>query len=309
MVVFVMSEKKVQDKWLLASVALRDAYTDFALSRQAMQCTKSTMDFYAYTAGKFLSWLEAQGVNSPDEVTARYVRQYLAELTDKGKADTTCHDVARGVKTLLRFWHAENYIPAPVTFAMPKVAKKRLPCLTADELSTVIKACTNPRDKAIVLLMADSGLRRAEVIALNWQDIDMQSGLVTVKRGKGGKARSAVIGAGTRRAVLAYRRTLGDVSDNAPLFQSRRGPRFTGGGLARVYRRLSKRSGINATPHAMRRTFVILSLRGDIDVLHLQALLGHSGLEMVMHYAQLQDVDLLRSHKNASPIDNLSRLK
>jgi site-specific recombinase XerD len=304
-----MSQTKLHEKWTLASVALRDAYTDFALSRQAMQCTKATMDFYRFTAGKFLSWLEAQGVTMPQEATARYVRQYLAELTDKGKSDNTIHDNARAIKTLLRFWHAENYIPAPVTFAMPKVDKKRLPCLTADELGKVIKACNNPRDKAIVLLMADSGLRRAEVIALNWCDVDMTSGLITVKRGKGGKARSAVIGAGTRRAVLAYRRTLADVKDTAPLFQSRGISRFTGSGLLSVYKRLSKRTGIKVSPHAMRRTFVILSLRGDIDVLHLQALLGHSSLAMVNHYAQLQDVDLLRSHKNASPIDNLSRLK
>lgn len=304
-----MTKIKVQEKWTLASIALRDAYTDFMLSRQAMQCTPATMEFYKFTAGKFLSWLEGQGITSPPDVTARYVREYLAWLTGEGKSDNTINANARAIRTLLRFWHIENYIPAPVTFKMPKVEKKRLPCLTADELDRIIKACTNPRDKAIVLFMADSGLRRAEVIALNWEDVDMASGLVKVKRGKGGKARSAVIGANTRRAVLAYRRTLPEAADNAPLFQARGGVRFTGSGLRLVYRRLSERTGIKVTPHAMRRTFVILSLRGEMDVLHLQAMLGHSSLEMVNHYAQLVDDDLLRSHKAHSPIDNLSRLK
>ena len=55
----------------------------------------------------------------------------------------------------------------------------------------------------------------------------------------------------------------------------------------------------------MRRTFVILSLRGDMDVLHLQAILGHSSLEMVQHYAQLMDEDLIREHRAHSPVDNL----
>ena len=71
----------------------------------------------------------------------------------------------------------------PITFAMPKVAKKRLPVLSADEQSKVIvakrlprltveqlrdvlKVC-NVRDKAIVYFMADSGLRRSEVVAWN----------------------------------------------------------------------------------------------------------------------------------------------
>jgi integrase len=56
--------------------------------------------------------------------------------------------------------------------------------------------------------MVDTGMRRAEVVALNWGDIDISTGLVQVIRGKGGKARSMVVGATTRRALLAYRRTL-----------------------------------------------------------------------------------------------------
>jgi integrase len=78
---------------------------------------------------------------------------------------------------------------------MPKIAQKRLPVLTAEQLGKVLVACKKPRDKALVLFMADSGLRRQEVIQLTWGDLDMVSGLVTVKRGKESKAGSAVIGA------------------------------------------------------------------------------------------------------------------
>ncbi|MGA7192614.1 MAG: tyrosine-type recombinase/integrase, partial [Anaerolineales bacterium] len=61
----------------------------------------------------------------------------------------------------------------------------------------------NTRDKALILVMVDTGLRRSEVLNLNWGDVEMITGLVRVVRGKGGKARSAVIGAATRRALLA----------------------------------------------------------------------------------------------------------
>ncbi len=298
----------IKQEWNLASLELTNAYTDFILSRQAMQCSPATLEFYRHTAGKFLSWLESHGTTSPHEIQARHVREFLAELTGNCKSDNTIHDNARAIKTLLRFWYTENYIPCPILFAMPKVAWKRLPCLTAVELSKVIPAC-NIRDKAITLLMADSGLRRAEVIALNWEEVDMATGLVVVRRGKGGKTRSAVIGASTRRALLAYRRMLPNVEDNAPLFQTRGGTRFTGTGLMLVFRRLSKRTGIHITPHALRRTFVILSLRAEMDVLHLQAMLGHASLDMVQHYAQMVDDDLLQAHKAHSPIDNLSRLR
>jgi integrase/recombinase XerD len=186
--------------------------------------------------------------------------------------------------------------------------KKRLPVLSADELNQVLSGCTKPRDKALLLFMADSGLRRAEVTALNWGDIDIMSGLVKVKRGKGGKARSAVIGATTRRVLLAYRRTLGNPPSDSPVFLSRSGGRFTGTGVLLIFRRLSQKTGIHITPHSLRRTFVILSLRAGMDVLHLQAMLGHASLDMVQHYAQMVDDDLLQAHKAHSPVDNLQHL-
>ena len=291
----------------LASVELADAYTDFVLSRQAMQCTKATMEFYKYTACKFLTWAERKGARNPQQIDAYLVRQYLAGLTELGKADTTLHANARAIRTLLKFWHSEGYMEKPVKFAMPRLAKKRLPVLSAEELKQAIDACQNKRDKAILLFLVDSGLRRVEACNLNWKDIDMQTGLVSVKLGKGRKDRSAVISPTTRRALLAYRRTL--KSHEEALFISRTGQRLTGSGMLIVFRRLSKRTGLHITPHVLRRTFVILSLRSGMDVLHLQAMLGHAGLEMVRHYAQMVDDDLLQAHKAHSPIDNLSRLK
>lgn len=273
------------------------------LSRQAMNCTPATLEWYGHTAGRFLEWVERQGVTDPREVTARHVRAYLAQIHGK---DTTLHAHARAVRTLLRFWHREGYLPAAVRFDMPKLARKRLPVLTAEQLTQIVKAC-NTRDRAIILFMADSGLRRSEAIRLDWSDVDMQTGLVRVKQGKGRKDRSAVIGATTRRALLAYRRTL--TNRDGPLFQTRDGRRFASDGFIQVFRRIEKRTGIHVTPHALRRTFTILSLRAGMDPLHLQNLGGWTSLEMVQHYAQMEDIDLLEAHKAHSPVDNLDRLK
>lgn len=297
------SRTRKRQGWNLASVALTDAYTDFILSRQAMNCTPATLAFYRYTAGAFLSWVESQDVTGPEQVTARHVRQYLAQLIASKRKDTTLHAHARAIRTLLGFWYAEGYTAALVKFDMPKLARKRLPVLTADELRKIVKAC-NVRDRALVLFMVDSGLRRGEVCALNWADVDMQNGLVRVKRGKGRKDRSAVIGAKTRRALLAYRRTIAE-RDAWPLFQTKQGGRFTGNGLMMLFRRLSKLTGIHVTAHSLRRTFVILSLRANMDVLHLQALGGWASLDMVYHYAQMIDEDLLQAHERAGVVDRM----
>lgn len=301
-------EPKTVQKWALTSYALNDAFTDFILSRQAKRCTAETIKFYNFTTGNFVSWLITQNISEPNEITARHVRVFLAELISTGKSSWIVNDYGRAIKTLLRFWNIEGYMQQPVRFDMPKVEKKRLPVLTAEELSRLLTHCS-VKEKTVILMLADTGLRRSELIALNWADLDFQTGLCRVVRGKGGKSRSVVVGATTRRALLAYRRSCANSGDNMPIIQTRDCRRFTGNGLLQIFRRLSKKSGIFITPHALRRTFVILSLRSGMDVLHLQALLGHASLDMVQHYAQMLDEDLLQAHKQYSPIDNLSRLK
>lgn len=193
-------------KWALASYVLRDAFTDFILTRQAIPCSARTMGFYNYILAKFITWLDLQGVSKPEDVTARLVRSYLAELTARGLADTTLHGNARAIRTLVRFWHEEGYMEA-VKFSMPKLTQKRLPVLTTEQAILVLCACHKPRDKAIMNLIIDTGTRLNETVSLNWGDVDIVTGLVRVGKGKGGKARSVVVGVVARRVLLAYRRT------------------------------------------------------------------------------------------------------
>lgn len=298
-----MSQETLKkQEWALDSYLIDDAYTDFFLSRQAKLCSPGTLRFYQFTAGKFVEWLKSIGVNSPDEIASRHVRVYLAELDNRKLSDSYIHGHARAIRTLLRFLHAEKYITNPITFDMPNIAKKRLPVLSVDELKQVLEACKTIRDKAVVLLLADTGVRRLEACTLNWGDIDIASGLVRIYRGKGGKDRSVVIGVTTRRVLLAYRRTVKH-DGNDPLLQTIRHTRLTPMGLRSVLQRISKRTQIHFTPHALRRTFATLSLRAGMNLLELQALLGHSSLDMTKRYVDMLEDDLLAAHREHGPID------
>ena len=89
------------------------------------------------------------------------------------------------------------------------------------------------------------------------------------------------------------------------MFRTREGEHLKPMGLGEIPLRLSERAGVDVTAHALRRTFVILSLRIGMDVLHLQAMLGHAGLDMVQHYAQMVDEDSLQAHQEHSQMDRL----
>ena len=288
----------------LASSEIYLCYTDFILARKAMMVSDQTLVFYNTTAGEFVRWLVERGKLNPENITAKDVRTYLNEFVEVGAKASYVHSHARAVRTLLKFFYEEKYIREKIKFQMPPTgANERLPYLTADEVKRTVQACYQPREKALILLMVDSGVRRSEIVALDWEDVDIRTGVVNIKRGKGGKSRSVVIGARTRRAILAYKRTL-EHKSNAPLFQTIYGERLTVSGLRSLLLRISHRSGIHITPHALRRTFATLSLRAGMSPLHLQGLLGHNTLEMTRRYTQMIEDDLVDAHQKHGLVDN-----
>ena len=273
---------------------IRDAYLDFELSRKAMLCSENTIQFYQYTAKKFIEQLP---VDDPKDVTAHHVRAYLSGLASRGLKDSTVHGHARAIRCFLRFCAAEGYCE-PVTFDMPRQGTERPPMLSAEDLKRVLAHATKPRDKALVLLLVDFGVRRAECAALRWKDIDMNSGVLRVNSGKGKKARTAIIGPTTRRGLLKHRRKVSHEPGDSVF-------RLTGSGVRMALRRLGDRAGVTLTCHMLRRTFATAALTGGMSPLVLQSLMGHSDLEMTRRYLRLVDTDLIEQHRAHGPVDRL----
>jgi site-specific recombinase XerD len=193
-----------------------------------MRCGDSTLTHYRYWAGRFVEWLACRRVTEAPAIAAAHVREWLAEDADRLMA-TSLHARARGVRTLVRFLHAEGYAPTLITFKMPRLEKKRLPCLDAEGVRRVLAAWDAARERALVLTLVDSGVGREECSLLDWGDVSFKTEALVVRRGKGGKARLAVVGAKTLRAILACRRALPEPpADDSPLFRDRCGRLFTG---------------------------------------------------------------------------------
>ena len=280
------------------------AQLDFILSRQAINCSPQTINWYRNILGKIIGWFENHEVNSPSQITTQHIRSILGEMAAKSYSDTYIHSYARVLKTFTRFLLEEEYIQDPINIPMPKILKKRKHIYTEEEVKKIIRVCKDKRDRAFLLLMIDSGLRRAEVIALNWSDVDISSGVVRVEKGKGGRARSVVIGIQTRRALIKYRSEMNPQYEQ-PVFQTRFGKRFTPSGLRSWMLRISKRAGINITPHALRRTFATLSIKNGMGLVHLQGLMGHASITTTRDYIGISEEDLAKAHKKHGPVDKI----
>ncbi len=285
--------------------SLDDALQDFYLSKRSQLLAPRTLEFYARTAGEFNRWLLENDVHTPEETSGRLVRAYLASVKARKVSDATVHLHAEGVKAFVRFLHREGYVTQPIIFDMPRPAQQRMRLPSVEQVKALLAACDSPRDKALLFVMADTGARVSEVAALRWGDVEPQTGVVHILRGKGRKARSVVVGVRTRRALLKYRRTV-DHEPDEPLWVGIAGP-LGREGIRHVLRKLSRKTHIKVSCHDFRRFFATASLRAGMNPIHVQSLLGHTSLEMTRRYLSVIEDDLLQAHEQHGPVDRFLR--
>ena len=175
----------------------------------------------------------------------------------------------------------------------------------------MLKVCprrqfTGDRDRAMILALLESGCRRGEFLDLNIGDVNVTTGAVLVRKGKGGKPRTVVFGAKCRRRVTAYLRHRASVGDCDPLWGTRAGTRLTPNGLSEILRRRARKAGVEVpSVHASRRSFALAMLRNGADIMSLQRLMGHSNLSVLRRYLAQTEDNLRKAHERAGPVDNL----
>jgi integrase/recombinase XerD len=282
--------------------SIEQAFQDFLLSREAKFCTPDTLRFYHDTTAKLVEWLIERGVTRARQITVPLVQEYLTEVRARGVKDATVHAHARGARAFLT-WMTQAKIHEKMYLPMPRVARKERKALNRQQVEALILGAQTLRDRVLVLLMVDSGLRRAEVAQLNWSDLDRETGKLKVRQGKGRKYRVTFVGVKTLNALSWYHASLIRNKERDPLVQTYQGKRMTGSGIRHALRRLSQRTGVPAHPHLMRRTFAALALRGGVNPIHLQELMGHASLETTRRYIQITEDDLQIAHRKFGPVD------
>ena len=210
----------------------------------------------------------------------------------------------------------------PLGLGRPRVAISRLRVkqprlnivpLSVDEVARFWASFHTARDLAIVGLMLMQGLRSAEVLAMNPEDVLLSEGQLRV-RGKGSKLRYLPLAPETTQLIDHYLRLERPNPCSAALFVVLKGPargtRMTPAGLRSLFRYHRRTTGIQlANPHRFRHTFASDMVRAGISLPALMQLMGHSDIETTLHYVQVspQDVYLQYARAAAQCIRPLTR--
>lgn len=292
------------------TISLADAYEVFQLDNQARRLAESTIEFYADNLPRFIEWCKSHDVTDVQQLTPSHIRTYLSEAQTRGFSGHTQHKYARVLRAFCNFLVRDEYLTVSPfgKISMPKLPKPQPKAFTQAEITSILKACQTDRDRAICLVLLDTGLRAGELCDLLVGDIDLKDGIVTVRSGKGDKERVTYIGVKTRKALLRYFLTRSKPEATDPAFtqiESNRIPLRTGG-LSQLMNRLRSRTDIqHCEPHTFRRTFAIESLRSGMNIYVLARLMGHADIQVLRSYLDIVQTDLQAESVKHGVVDNL----
>jgi site-specific recombinase XerD len=292
------------------NASLKTAYELFYLECQSRRLTHNTLRFYRGRMVLFLRWCETRGLTSLTDVTHYHLRQYLVDLAESGVSSAYQHRFAKCLKTFFNFCVQDDLLPCSPfeKVKIPKQEKKVLRPLDKEKIHSILKACKHERDKAIFLTFLDTGIRASELCLLNVGDVDMATGEVTIRVGKGQKGRTVYIGPKTRKQIMRYfiKERSNQQQDYEPLFTRQdTGGRMAYDGLKQLVRRIRDETGINFSAHAFRRTFAIESLRKGMNIYVLARLMGHSDISVLRNYLDVTDNDLKDASQQFGVVDDL----
>lgn len=214
------------------------------------------------------------------------------------------HGVMKDWRAFVRWAHEEEYITTLPKVPVPKLPQNLFPILSEDDLASIFQTKQlststeiGKRNRALISLMLDTGIRLAEAAGLSPSDIDLQRGMAKV-RGKGNKERMVFFSEGVTKNLKAWLAIRGDDGDS--LFW------LTRDGVRMLLKRIQKETGLPIlTAHQFRHTAASMLVKQHADLHTVKRILGHSQLSTVEIYLTLDDDDLKAKHTASSPFEKI----
>jgi integrase/recombinase XerC len=269
------------------------------------QYSTHTLAAYRRDLDKFAASLDVARWNA---VRAAHVRNHVSALHRRGAATRSIQRALSCIRSFLKFLGRTGVVDANVASVVraPK-SRRKLPKLldtdqTAQLLNFDAKSTLDLRDAAMLELFYGSGLRLAELVALDVKDLDLSEGFVTVT-GKGRKVRQVPLGSFCIRALHDYLAQRDNAEPSAPVFCARGDTRISRRAVQQRLRSLSARQlGTNAVhPHMLRHSFASHLLESSGDLRAVQELLGHTDISTTQIYTHLDFQHLAKVYDASHP--------
>lgn len=268
----------------------------FISAKRIEGCSEKTLSYYSKTISTMLDELN----KDVKQVITDDIRAYFTAYQEKKQPSKVTMDNIRRILSSFFSWLEDEdmIVKNPIRrIHKVKTSKAVKETYTDENLETLRDNCENLRDKAMIDLLASTGMRVGEMVGLNKDDIDFNERECIVL-GKGDKERVVYFDARAKLHLQEYLDSRTD--DNPALFVSLHGKheRLKIGGIECRLRKMGERLGIHKVhPHKFRRTLATMAIDKGMPIEQLQCLLGHQRIDTTLQYAMVKQNNVKLAHR------------
>lgn len=257
------------------------------------------------------------GTDNVAEITPELIKQKIIRVPkENGNKAVSINTRLRAVRAFFNFLESERYIKRnPMkSVKMLKHRKNKIETLTIPQINALLNACNlrtfvGYRDNVIISLILETGVRANELVNIDVYDVDLSRGMIRIKHSKSYLERSVPIQRAMKDLLHRYIQLRGNLStdrlfvtiDGNPLSKRQLQNRIA------YYGKKAGIKGVRCSAHTLRHTFAKLAVMNGANAFQLQAILGHTTLEMTKTYVNLFSNEVKEGHKKFSPLQRIRR--
>lgn len=303
---------------------LKNILNEFLLELEIKNYSKRTLKSYKNNNLLFITFLEKDfEITEVEEVKPIHIKSYIKFLKNRGNKETYINGILKCFRAFFKYVKDEEIISENPTDKIGWLKEERvlIKTFTDSEVSRMVdiykgRDYMSLRNKCIMALLFDTGIRNLELCNLKNKDIRERT--INIKNSKGKKERNIPISPYLRKAINRYASCRDsffqnrNIDENTPFFLSYRFKPLTVEAVERVVKiagqRAEIRKEIRCSPHTCRHYFAQAQLRNGLDVYSLSRLLGHESITITKRYLQgLKDEEIVEMSMKTSPLMNLRK--
>jgi len=274
---------------------------------------ENTLVSYRLDLNGYLEFCRKCGLESLEQADRNMIMSYLFQLQLEGRSPATISRRLAAVRSFYRYLVSENILSKDPTadLEFPKLVQKLPRVLTVEEVDVLLgqPLISEPpgiRDKAMLELLYATGIRVSELVSLNMEHINLESGFIRCF-GKGSKERIVPVGDVAVHFLKEYlargRSKLTKAGTTPALFVNQHGRRLTRQGFWKIIKKYALKAKIYKviTPHTFRHSFATHLLENGADLRSVQEMLGHADISTTQIYTHLTKQRMKEVYNRSHP--------
>ena len=303
-----MKRTKIKNAAELKRLTVTEAKNTFLQHCKVKNLSVSTLEYYKEDIEYFIAHIEQRFIH---EITIDVYEEFLARELDEGKKITSLNSRIRGLRVFFKFCAERDYME-PLTIKLMKQDETVKEPYTDAELAKLLRrphsnSWAEWRTWAAINYLVGTGNRASTLINLRVKDIDFENMNIFLSKLKNRRQQYVPLSPSLKTVLLDYLKTW-DYIEEDYLFGSYTGQQLNLRSLQSAIGRYNISRGVTKTSiHLFRHTFAKNYIMAGGGMVQLQALLGHSTLDMTRHYVNLYGQDLHRGYEQFNPLDVFMR--